>query len=247
MSRVFGEVAALYDDIRPGYPEEVPETLVAYHGGVPASVADLGAGTGKNTELLLRLGVPVIAVEPDPRMAEVLARKFPAVEVVNAAFEQWSPPPGGVGLIGCATAWHWMDPATRARRVHAALAPGGTVAISHNRHGYAEPRQQQAIDGIMQAIDSARTVDDRPVDWARADLERSGLFTDLEVHEWHRHPVFSKEQYLRLVRTFSTFRGHSPADQRLVESNLGAAIDGWGGTLRLDLHTVLVLGRATAA
>src|SRR5689334_15628389 len=109
MTRVFGEVATLYDDVRPGYPAETLDAIEAYHGGVPASVADLGAGTGKNTELLLSWGAPVLAVEPDPRMAEILARKFPAVEVVNAAFEQWSPPPGGVELIGCATAWHWMD------------------------------------------------------------------------------------------------------------------------------------------
>jgi trans-aconitate methyltransferase len=160
MSRVFGEVAALYDDIRPGYPAEVIDTLTAYHGGVPASVADLGAGTGKGTELLLRLGVPVIAVEPDPRMAEILALKFPAAEVVNAAFEQWSPPSGGVGLIGCATAWHWMDPATRNQRVHAALVPRGTLAILHNRHGYAEPHQFQAIDRILQAIDPTESIVD---------------------------------------------------------------------------------------
>ncbi|GAA3903927.1 class I SAM-dependent methyltransferase [Actinoplanes auranticolor] len=245
MSRVFGEVAALYDEVRPGYPDELLEALTAYHGGVPASVADLGAGTGKGTELLLRLGVPVTAVEPDARMAEILARKFPAAEVVNTAFEQWSPPPGGVGLIGSATAWHWMDPATRCRRVHEALVPRGTLAIFHNRHGYAEPPQQQVIDGIMQAVDPAQTVDDRPVDWARADLEHSGLFTGTEVHEWHRHPVFSKAEYLSLVRTFSTYRQHSPEDQQLVMTNLGAAIDSWGGTLRMDIHTVLVLGRAT--
>ena len=245
MTRVFGEVAALYDDIRPGYPDELLEALTAFHGGVPAPVADLGAGTGKATELLLRLGSPVIAVEPDPRMAEILARKLPAAEVVTAAFEQWAPPPGGVGLISCATAWHWLDPQTRGRRVHAALQPRGTLAILHNRHGYAEPDQQRAIDGIMQAIDPVQTVDDRPVDWAREDLERSGLFTGTEVHEWHRHPVFSTEQYLQLVRTFSTYRRHSPEDQRRTLADLSTAIDGWGGRLRMDVHTVLVLVRAS--
>lgn len=245
MSRVFGEVAAQYDDIRPGYPDELTESLTAYHGGVPSSVAELGAGTGKCTELLLRLGAPVTAVEPDPRMAEILARKVPGAQVLTKTFEQWSPPPGSVGLIASATAWHWMDPATRNQRVHAALVPRGTLAILHNRHGYAEPHQQQAVDGIMQAVDPARTVDDRPVDWARSELEDSGLFTGTEVHEWHRHPVFSKEQYLRLVQTFSTYRQHSPEDQRLTLANLGAAIDSWGGTLRMDIHTILVLGRAT--
>jgi trans-aconitate methyltransferase len=245
MSRVFGEVAALYDDVRPGYPDELLDTLTAFHGGVPASVADVGAGTGKGTELLLKLGVPVIAVEPDPRMAGILARKHPAAEVVTASFEQWTPPPGGVGLIGCATAWHWLDPATRSRRVHAALVPRGTQAIMHNRYGYAEQHQQQAIDRIMQSVDPTRTVDDRPVDWARADIEGSGVFTGTQVHEWHRRPVFSKEHYLQLVQTFSTFRQHSPQVRQFVRTELGAAIDSWGGSLRMDIHTVLVLGRAT--
>jgi trans-aconitate methyltransferase len=247
MTRVFGEVAALYDDIRPGYPDDLPTTLTTYHGGVLASVADLGAGTGKGTELLLRLGVPVIAVEPDPRMAAVMARKFPAAEVVTATFEQWTPPPGGVGLIGCATAWHWLDPQTRDQRVHAALQPRGTLAILHNRHGYAEPAQKQTIDRIMQAVDPAQNIDDRPLDWARDELDRSGLFTDTEVHEWHRHPVFTRAQYLQLVHTFSNFRQHTPEDQQLVVTNLTAAIDGWGGTLRMDIHTILVLGRAAAS
>jgi SAM-dependent methyltransferase len=243
MTRVFGEVAALYDDIRPGYPDGLLEMLTAYHGGVPAPVADLGAGTGKATELLLRLGVPVIAVEPDPRMAEILARKFPAAEVVTAAFESWTPPPGGVGLIACATAWHWLDPETRDQRVHAALQPRGTLAIFHNRYGYAEPAQQRAIDGILQAIDPAPTVDDRPLGWVREELDRSGLFTGTEVHEWHRHPVFTREQYLQLVQTFSTHRRHTPEEQRRTVANLSAAIDGWGGHLRMDVHTVLVLAR----
>jgi len=85
-------VASTYDDVRAGYPDEVLDEIRAYRGAPPASVADLGAGTGKATELLLRLGAPVTAIEPDPRMADVLRAKFPAVEVVGAAFEEWTPP-----------------------------------------------------------------------------------------------------------------------------------------------------------
>jgi trans-aconitate methyltransferase len=245
MTRVFGEVAALYDDVRLGYPEELLEVLTAYHGGAPSSVVDLGAGTGKGTELLLRLGAPVTAVEPDPRMAEVLAEKLPAVAVVTSTFEEWTPPPGSAGLIGCATAWHWTDPETRYQRAHAALEPRGTLALFHNRHGYADPAQQRTIDAIYQAADPTPSLDDRPVDWARTEMADSGLFTGTEVHERHRHPVFTKERYLQLLQTFSTFRRHPPETQQRVVANLSAAFDSWGGELRMDIHTVLILGRAT--
>ncbi|MEU7902796.1 class I SAM-dependent methyltransferase [Actinoplanes sp. NPDC049118] len=244
MTRVFGEVAAIYDEARQGYPDDLLAAVTGYHGGVPASVADVGAGTGKGTGLLLRLGVPVTAVEPDPRMAAVLTRKFPQVEVANAAFEDWTPPPGGVGLLACATAWHWMDERTRERRARTALVPRGTLAVFHNSHGYAVPRQKDAIDAIHQAIDPTPTVDDREVAWARGGIERSGLFADVEVHEWHRHPVLTTEQYLRLLQTFSTFRNHSARDRKTVVANLSAAIDGFGGAVEMDIHTVLVLARA---
>lgn len=75
MSTVFGEVAAACGQVRPGYPPEVAEAVLAYHGGVPAHVVELGAGTGKGTEVLPHVGAPITCIEPDPRMVELLAAK----------------------------------------------------------------------------------------------------------------------------------------------------------------------------
>src|SRR5215211_6171756 len=99
MTRVFGEVAALYDEIRPEYPAELVTSLIEYGGGEFRSVVDVGAGTGKATAALLELGAHVTCVEPDPRMAAVLGSKFPQATVVNATFEEWVPPAGGVDLV----------------------------------------------------------------------------------------------------------------------------------------------------
>ena len=71
MVRVFGEVAALYDDVRPGYPDQVRQAILDY-GGPPVSIVELGAGTGKGTELLAAFDCPITALEPDPRMAVFL-------------------------------------------------------------------------------------------------------------------------------------------------------------------------------
>ena len=42
MTQIFGEVASMYDDVRPAYPSQVLDAIIEYHGGVPASVVDLG-------------------------------------------------------------------------------------------------------------------------------------------------------------------------------------------------------------
>ena len=48
--------------------------------------------------------------------------------MVNSAFEDWTPPrPVGI-FVTSFTAWHWVDKATRADRVYAALRPGGRLA-----------------------------------------------------------------------------------------------------------------------
>jgi SAM-dependent methyltransferase len=238
MTGIFGAVAAMYDDVRPGYPDAVRAAILDYAGGVPASVVELGAGTGKGTELLVRLGAPVTCVEPDPRMAEVLNAKFPGVRVAPTSFEQWTPPPGGVGLIGCALAWHWLDADTRNRRARDALAPGGTLAVFGHRYDYADPDVSAAVAGVLGGIDP--TVKQRDEHWIRDDVRSAGVLADVEERIWHTHPVYSRERYLQLVQTFGPFRGRPAEQQR-------AALDGLAGVLgdqvTLDLVTSLVLAR----
>src|SRR5204862_8031068 len=110
----------------------------------------------KGTELLVTLAPSVTCIEPDPRMAAVLRAKFGNVRLVRSTFEEWAPPPGGVDMIACACGWHWLDEAARARLAHAALAPGGTLAIFRHRYGFANPAVEVAIGAAFAAADPGR-------------------------------------------------------------------------------------------
>jgi len=235
----FGGVADLYDEVRPGYPAELGERLLAFHGGPPREVVEPAAGTGKATELLVTLGAPVTCIEPDPRMASILRAKFPNVPVVLSTFEEWTPPPGGVDMIACACGWHWLDPASRARLVHAALTPGGTLAIFRHRYAFADPAVERTIGAAFRAAD--------PDSGERAEPDYSAeltLFSQVVTEVSTEHRDYSRERYLRLVQTFSPFRRHPPGRQAAVLESVGAAIDGLGGSVVLDLRTTLVLARA---
>lgn len=150
---VFGSVADLYEKERPGYPTGVADAIIAYHGGVPTSVAEIGAGTGKGTEVLAAIGAPLTCIEPDQRMAGLLSAKFPQARVYIGTFEQWTPPPGGVAVLGCAMAWHWLDPVTRNARARDALAQGGVLALFGHRYGYADAEQAAAIQSALDSLD----------------------------------------------------------------------------------------------
>ena len=241
---VFGSVADLYEKERPGYPAGIADAIVAYYGGVPASVAEIGAGTGKGTEVLAAIGGPLICIEPDPRMADLLSAKFPQAQVHVGTFEQWSPPPGGVAVLGCAMAWHWLNPVTRNTQARAALARGGVLALFGHRYGYADARQAAAVRSALDSLDS--TVKERPADWMYHDVLAGGEFADVRVERFRRDLPLTRDKYLALLRTFGPFLARPPELQQRGLGLLGQLVDDFGGTVVLDLRTSLTLARNSA-
>ncbi len=241
MTGVFGEVADVYDRARPGYPAEIASSIVAYHGAEPAHVVEVGAGTGKGTEVLLRLGAPMTCLEPDPRMAAVLTARFPQLDVHVGDFERWTPPPGGVPVIGCALAWHWLDPLSRNHRAYAALVPGGTLAVFGHTYGFADPAHAAAIGAALKSVDPSVT--ERAETWARDDIAGSGLFVDVASVLLRRPVELAKAQYLELLQTFGPYRTKPPALRARALAAVGSVLDAIGGAVVLDLRTTLVLAR----
>jgi SAM-dependent methyltransferase len=134
----FDEAAELYDRARPGYPAALFDDLVELAGIGPGSrVLEIGPGTGQATVPLAERGCRIVAVELGPQLAAVARRnlaRFPVVEVVTAAFEDWPLPPEPFDLVLSATAFHWIDPAVRVRKAADALRPGGSLATIATHH-----------------------------------------------------------------------------------------------------------------
>ena len=86
--------SATYDLHRPSYPVEAVESLLRslnVSGMKNARLLDLGAGTGKFTEILAgrEETYEILAVEPHPNMRAELARKnLPGVKVVEGSAEK---------------------------------------------------------------------------------------------------------------------------------------------------------------
>src|SRR5437667_5040204 len=90
--QAFGLDPGGYHTARPSYPEWVFDVLRERCGLAPNAITfEIGAGTGTATRRLFELGAnPLIAVEPDDRLATFLRRTLPdkAVTVLIAPFEE---------------------------------------------------------------------------------------------------------------------------------------------------------------
>ncbi len=133
----FSSRVADYVRYRPGYP---PALLDWLHRdiGVPATtpVADIGAGTGISTRLLLDAGHPVVAVEPNAAMRAAaehwLAADHPQLTFVAGTAEATTLADASVGLVSAAQAFHWFDTDALRPEWRRILRPGGMALVYWN-------------------------------------------------------------------------------------------------------------------
>jgi SAM-dependent methyltransferase len=158
----FAGVADAYDRARPSYPEEAVRWLV---GRQPATVVELGAGTGKLTELLVAAGHDVLATDPLPEMLEHLQRRLPGVRTAVAGAEQVPVASRSVDVVVCAQSFHWFDHDRALPEIARVLRPGGRLALVWNHRDNAIPwvRKLERIIGEQdERADNVRPLMETP-------------------------------------------------------------------------------------
>lgn len=249
-AQVFGEVAGEYDRVRPAYPAALFDDVLSYRGpDIGGRALEIGAGTGRATEAFAANGLPVVAVEPDDAMADILARRvarFPEVQVVRSTFEEFRPA-DRFGLLFSAEAWHWTRPETRFPLAASALEDGGTLALFWNTERIDEPALRAGMLEVLARLAPSVAVSDAPVtpervweQWPGDELSGAAGFEDFESRHYRRDRTMPAADYLGLTRTRSQFRMLPPPVRRDL---LAALTELFGDAVPLAIHTTLLLAR----
>lgn len=240
----FDQVAALYDAARPGYPEEVFHDLVQLTGlNAAARILEIGSGTGHATLPLARRGFRIDCIELGEQMAAVAHASlaaFPNVTITVADFDTWNGISHNVApydLIFSASAYHWLNPATRVQRIAERLKP----------HAHAATIRNYALPGYACSGEAGRSFDEaahRIYDEVTPQLARKGTpraeeVVDHDTEEWESSDLFqsgqtksyrwqtelSAEQYVQMLNTHSDHRLLPPETRELLSARLRELID----------------------
>lgn len=132
----FSDRVADYVRARPSYPPEALSAFGEIAGLRPGSiVADIGAGTGISTALLLDRGWKVMAVEPNDAMRQAMDRQLAdrsGFSSVAGTAEATGLPEASVDAIFAAQAFHWFDPEAAGREFRRILRRPGHVGLIWN-------------------------------------------------------------------------------------------------------------------
>ncbi|MBN1881372.1 MAG: class I SAM-dependent methyltransferase [Deltaproteobacteria bacterium] len=138
----FDERSEEYDRFRPSYPVEMMNFL-RVEVGLDAShvVVDVGAGTGKLTEILLQNENRAYAVEPNDRMRVIAERnlsRYKKYISVKGTAEEMNVPDHAADFVFAAQAFHWFDVRRARQEFRRILRGGGMVVLIwnvRNTHG----------------------------------------------------------------------------------------------------------------
>ncbi|NUT95323.1 MAG: class I SAM-dependent methyltransferase [Saccharothrix sp.] len=241
---IFGEDADHYDRHRPGYPDALFDHLPA------GRVLEIGCGTGKATVPLAERGNRVVAVELSPSMAVVAQRnlaRFPKVDVLVGEFETWPLPAEPFDLVLAATAFHWLNPATRTAKAAAALRPGGTLAIISTHHvagGTWDDEFFAEVQACYERFDPNTPPNLRltpTADIPKDPTDFANHFGPVQFHRYEWNRTYTAPEYLALLMTYSGHRALPPDQRAGLFTCITALIANYGGQITKRFMTELAL------
>ena len=184
----FSDRAAAYAQSRPGYPDTLA-LLLRWEGFLPTpgTVADIGSGTGKLTEVFLNLGCTVYAVEPNGPMRsaaeQALGGRSGFVSIDGQA-ENTGLQDGTADLVAVGQAFHWFDRDRARTEFSRILRPDGAVAVVWNERG-TDAGFGAAYAGIVRKY---KTGEGEPVNYRSVTPEILEAFFAPNTPRWARFP-----------------------------------------------------------
>jgi SAM-dependent methyltransferase len=251
LSCQFDDAAQLYDEVRPRYPEDIVEHIIAF-SAIPAHgrVLEVGCGSGQMTLPFAKRGYTVVALDQGERLAALAARHcqpYPRVRVVSCAFESWQDNANSFDLFLSAQAFHWIAPPYGLARAAEFLRPGGTIALVWTLDRSQESAFWQATAPIYAQYNPVTPSGNLPLE-TKVNIYRDALHTSREftgVQEvrkaWVRR--YSGQEYLQLLQTFSDHRAMpEPNKSRFFEA-IADVITRLGGEVLRDYETLALLAK----
>lgn len=239
----FDKVAKIYSDGRPGYPNEVYQIIDSYTGfSSESSLLEIGAGHGIATQEILNFwDSKLCSIEPGNSLLKIATSNISEnrnVSFFNCTFEDFQTNEVFNGILS-ATAFHWIEKSIKYRKAAELLTDDGFLILYWNNYSIAEESSYQSIQKIYDKyhFDNSNSIDIRELQKLKIqkrqnEINESIYFTIVGHHEISNDLVYSKERYIKLLKSFSTNAVSDSSLDRFY-NKVSEFIDSIGGEITL--------------
>lgn len=230
----FDRAAQLYNEVRPGYPEELVDEIVRVSAiNSNGRILEIGCGTGQATPLFASRGYRMVCLDIGENLiafAKKKCRQYQNVEFFRVSFEDWEPEVDSFDLIISATAFHWVKPEIGYPKAAQVLRSDGHIAL-WNLHptpytGFFEDVQQIYQRIVPEWSDPReKPTTEQWVQNMQQQIERTRLFSKVTVKLYPWTKTFDRPKYLKLLNTFSDHSSLDEKRRKKLFKEIGKLID----------------------
>ena len=254
----YDAIARQYDRARPRYPAALFDDIFAYADLKPgARILEIGCGAGQASLPLAQRGYALDCIELGAALAEFARENlapFPNARVIQADFDTVALTPAAYDLIVSATAFHWLDPATRFGKAQRLLKARGALALFWHRpvvtdisRAFVDAVQQIYRDvapELTRRYHRPPAPDDVSSEYTEL-IPASGRFDQLAIRKHYQAIKYGAAAYLELLDTFSDHRALQPALRRRLYRAIEALIVAdFSGEVTRETVALLYLARS---
>ncbi len=165
----FSDRVENYVKYRPSYPPKVVDELLA-KGVITTNsvIADIGSGTGKFSELLVKKGVKVFGIEPNEDMrkaGENFLSSYSIFQSLSGTAEATNLPEKSIDVITVAQAFHWFKIAETQKEFARILKPNGYIVLIWNDRDSEDAFQKEYDRLIIEYCPEYRLNDHRNISY----------------------------------------------------------------------------------
>ena len=211
----YDSVINAYDLTRPRYPATLlgkVQNLAQLKAG--KKVLEIGSGPGIATIELAKLGLNIVAVEPNSTACQLTQQKcldYPQVQFINSTFEEWDLEERKFDAIIATTSFHWVTPGVRTKKTASALKDDGYLVLLWNTPPQANSEIAQELLPIYQTyapeLAPQENIQDHQENISKFGREiiDSGYYQDLIREQTICHVNYTVDEYLTLLTTLSSY------------------------------------------
>jgi SAM-dependent methyltransferase len=231
----FEDTAQDYHIARPGYPAGMYNDIVRFCKlGSSTRVLEIGAGTGIATKELARFGCDIVAVEPGEKLSAIARQElaeYPNVKLVPSTFEDFAGD-RPFDIIFAATAFHWLDSATKYEKCDGLLVDNSYLVLAWNNFCVGNSAAAGEISQVYDDFFPNPGADISPNTQILAklsaweqEIQSSGKFFIMSLARYLSRHDFDRGRYLSLLGSFSNLTDLSPSVREAFLTRILQIID----------------------